>query len=202
MKKPALANEATKVEKDLLYLECLRWMRKAFSDRICDASASRDEKVLSTMRLEATYQMAEFFYSLWARGLKSWEQIEALTKLHNAYIVELTKDATKMERLGLAGDRLLDAMFTADTLPRLLQNWREQPGAIDQSNLARFLATVMSTETCRKVAVACGTAGFLNRERTPYGTILVSSRGDLERILGTCIRNARARFETGGSDVE
>src|SRR6266852_3395645 len=78
---------------------------------------------------------------------------------------EATKDETKMDRLGLAGDRLLDAMFTADTLPRLLQNWREQPGAIDQSNLARFLATVMSTETCRKVAVACGTAGFLNRER-------------------------------------
>ncbi len=185
------------LEKDLFFLECLRWIRKEFGDRIFAASASRDDQVLVTLRLEATYQLAEFFYLLRARGLTSSEQIETLTDLHNAYIIELTKDPAKMARLGLASDRLLDAMFTSDTLPRLLQNWRDRPGAIDQSNLARFLATVMSAETCRKVVVACSAAGYVAREKSPYGTMLISSRGELERMFGECIREARIRGERG-----
>ena len=68
----------------------------------------------------------------------------------------------------------------------------------DQVPLARFLATVMSAETCRKVVVACGVAGFLAREKSPYGTMLISSRGSLERILGECIRDARKRAEREG----
>ncbi len=154
------------------------------------------------MRLEATYQLAEFFYLLAVRGLTTVEHIERLTDLHNTYIIGLTKDPAKMARLGLTGDRLLDAMFTADTLPRLLQNWRDKPGAIDQSNLARFLAIVMSAETCRKVVVACGAAGFLAREKSVYGTMLIASRGSLERILGRCIRDARTRMQQGEDGVE
>jgi len=45
-----------------------------------------------------------------------------------------------------------------------------------QSNLARFLAALMSTETCRKIVVACAQAGFLLRERNPYGTIFAIGR--------------------------
>ena len=189
-----LSKDTKETENDLVFLECCRWMRKEFTERVCDASASRADNVLAILRLEATYQLAEFYYQLAARALRNAEQIEALTGLHNEYIAELTKDRDKMERMGLANDRLIDAMFTIDTLPRLLQNWRDKPGAIDQSNLARFLATVMSTETCRKVVVACGQAGFLARERTPYGTILISSCGGLECILGECIRDARHRL--------
>jgi hypothetical protein len=190
------------LEKDLFFLESLRWVRKEFTDRVCEASASRDGQVLTTLRLEATYQLGEFLYLLSARGLTSAEQIETLTDLHNAYIIELTKDPAKMARLGLASDRLLDAMFTSDTLPRLLQIWRDKPGAVDQSNLARFLATVMSAETCRKVVVACGAAGFLSREKSPYGTMLISSRGGLEQIFGECVRTARQRVERGGKNGE
>jgi hypothetical protein len=195
--------QTEQIERDLAFLECCRYMRKEFTDRICDASALRTDKVLAILRLEATYQLAEFYYLLAARELRTAEQIEALTDLHNDYIAGLTRDKNKMERMGLANERLLDAMFTVDTLPRLLQNWREKPGAIDQSNLARFLATVMSTETCRKVVVACGQAGFLGRERTPYGTMLISSCGVLERTLSDCIRSARARLSPdGGTDAD
>lgn len=198
-------NRTEAIERDLTFLECCRYMRREFTDRICDASALRTDKVLSILRLEATYQLAEFYYSLAAREIAQIEQIELLTDLHNEYIIGLEKDKDKMERLGLGNDRLLDAMFTGDTLPRLLQNWRDKPGAIDQSNLARFLATVMSTETCRKVVVACSQAGFLARERTPYGTMLISSGGVLERTLSECIRNARHRLSptpNGGTDAE
>jgi hypothetical protein len=189
--------EKDEVARDLVFLESARWMRKAFTEQLCRESASQEESVLAILRLEATYQLAELYYLLSARGLTTAEQIETLTDLHNAHIVDLTKDPAKMARLGLANDRLLDAMFTADTLPRLLQNWRQKPGSIDQSNLARLLVTVMSTETCRKVVVACVAAGFLQRERTPYGTMLISSPGRLEAALGACIRSARNAVESG-----
>jgi hypothetical protein len=89
----------------------------------------------------------------------------------------------------------LDAIFTADTMPRLLQNWRDNPGAIDQSNLARLLVGVMSTETCRKLVIAFAEAGFLKRERTPFGTIIVSSTGLMEHIFGYCVREMRLQIQ-------
>jgi hypothetical protein len=189
----AFANEA-ELERDLVLLESLRWARKEFLDRICEESVSRDADVLATLRLEATYQVAEFLYLLRARGVASEEQIRMLAELHNAYIVDLTKDPAKAGRLGLTRDRLLDAIFTADTLPRLVHHWTERPGTLDQSNLARFLAALMSAETCRKVIVACGEAGFLARDRSAYGTILVRSVGTLERLFAQTLRDLRQRI--------
>jgi hypothetical protein len=186
--------DAAEIEADLVLLENLRWARKAFLDRICEESASQDEDVLTTLRLEATYQLAEFLYLLRARAIETEDQMRMLAELHNEYVVNLTKDPAKAGRLGLRRDRLLDAMFTADTLPRLVLHWAERPGTLDQSNLARFLAALMSSETCRKVVVACGEAGFLLRDRSPYGTVLVRSTGALERLFGECLRGLRARI--------
>jgi hypothetical protein len=179
---------------DLDTIEIFRWYRMVFAERLSAASETRDEEVLATLRLEATYQLAEFYYVLKARGIGTEEQIRALAEVHNGYIAELTKDPAKMSRLGLKEERLLGAMFTADTFPRLVQNWRERPGAFDQSNLARLLTVVMSAETCRKVVVACAEAGLLKRERTSYGTILIVSTGVLEETLGRCLREARQRI--------
>jgi hypothetical protein len=193
--------DAAELEPDLALLESLRWARKEFLDRICEESRSRDADVLASLRLEATYQVAEFLYLLRARGIESEEQIRMLAELHNAYIVDLTKDGAKAARLGLSRDRLLDAIFTADTLPRLVHHWAERPGTLDQSNLARFLAALMSSETCRKVILACGEAGFLVRDRSPYGTILVRSAGTLERLFGQSLRDLRDRVETASRDA-
>jgi hypothetical protein len=182
---------------DLLLLENLRWVKKQFFDRICQESRSRDPDVLATLRLESTYQLAEFLYLLRARCIETEEQIRMLAELHNEYIVDLTKDQAKVARMGLARDRLLDAIFTTDTMPRLVYHWAERPGTLDQSNLARFLAAVMSTETCRKVVIACSEAGFLVRERSPHGTILVRSLGALERLFGQSVRDLRQQIEKG-----
>jgi hypothetical protein len=187
--------DAAELKPDLALLENLRWARKEFLDRICEESRSRDDDVLASLRLEATYQVAEFLYLLRARGIESEEQIRMLAELHNAYIVDLTKDGAKAARLGLSRDRLLDAIFTADTLPRLVNHWAERPGTLDQSNLARFLAALMSAETCRKVIVACGEAGFLVRDRSAQGAILVRSSGTLERLFAQTLRDLRRRIE-------
>ena len=156
---------------------------------------SRDDDVLATLRLEATYQLAEFLYLLRARDIETEEQIRMLAELHNQYFVELTKDPAKAARLGLTHDRLLDAIFTADILPRLVRNWAARPGTLDQSNLARFLAALMSTETCRKVIVACSEAGFLARDRGAHGAVLVRSDGTLERLFPQTLRDLRRRIE-------
>src|SRR5262249_11262639 len=129
-----------------------------------------------------------------ARGISTEEQIRTLAEVHNSYLAELTKDPAKMSRLGLKEERLLGAIFTADTFPRLVQNWRERPAAFHQSNLARLLTLGMSAETCRKVVLACAEAGLLKRERTSYGTIIIVSTGVFEDTLGRCLREARRRI--------
>jgi hypothetical protein len=179
---------------DLLLLESIRWSRLAFSELACSESGSKDAKVLAQLRTEPIYQLAEFYFSLKAFGIVEAEHLDRFADLHNDYIVALTQDKAKLARLGLTEDRALAAMFTADTRPRLVQNWRERKGAIDQSNLARFLVAVMSTETCRKAVIDCEAAGLLSRERTPYGTILVISSGRIETIFGQCLRELRKRI--------
>lgn len=179
---------------ELALLEDLRWSRKEFVDRICSASTSTDAATLRVLRLEATYQLAEFYFLLRAHRIEAEDDVRRLAELHNQYVVDIMKDRAKMDRLGISRERALGSMFTADTMPRLLQHWRECTGAIDQSNLARLLMSVMSTETCRKVVVACAASGFLERKRTPYGTVLVFSGGTLETIFGNCLRDLRARI--------
>jgi hypothetical protein len=190
-------DDGEELNADLALLENLQLARKSFLNAICDASASQEPNVLLTLRLESTYQLAEFLYLLRAQGIYRANRIETLVDLHNQYIVDVTKDPAKLSRLGLSRDRLLDAMFTADTLPRLLHHWSERPGTLDQSNLARFLVTLMSTETCRKIVVACAAAGFLERERSPYGAMLVRSVGTLERLFAGALRELRCSIREG-----
>jgi hypothetical protein len=181
---------------ELALLGHLRWSRKEFQDRVCTASESQKEGTLETLRLEATYQFAEFLFLIRAQHFETAADIHRLAELHNQYIVDLLKDSAKLDRMGLNKGRALEAMFTADTMPRLLQNWRDKPGAIDQSNLARVLMSVMSTETCRKVVVASAEAGFVDRTRTPYGTMLVQSKGGLEDIFGSILRELGSRIQS------
>src|SRR5262249_44390978 len=86
---------------DLALLENLRLARKSFLDAICDASATQEPDVLLTLRLESTYQFAEFLFLLRAQGIYRENRIKALVELHNQYIVDVTKDPVKLARLGL-----------------------------------------------------------------------------------------------------
>ena len=83
---------------DLEMIEISRWYRKEFVDRLVAASKSPDEDVLATLRLEATYQLAEFYYVLKARGIRTEEHIRRLSEGHNNYIAALTRDPEKMRR--------------------------------------------------------------------------------------------------------
>lgn len=176
---------------DRSLLESIRQARLSFGETVSAASGCAEPKHLVQLRSEPAYQMAEFLYSLRVYGIEAVEDLDRFVGLHNDYVVSLTRDAAKLRRLGLTEERALASMFTADTRPRLLQNWKERPGAIDQSNLARFLVAVMSTETCRKILIDFELAGFIKRERSPYGTVVVWSTGTVERIFGEMLRDLR-----------
>ena len=182
------------IEADLALQECLLWSRAELFDRLTAASLSQVQVTAETLRLDAMSPFVEFFYLIRARRIETTDQITRLAEIHNEHIDLLCRDASKMKRLGLRKDRLLDAIFTSDTLPRLTETWKLHPGRIDQSNLARFLATVMSTETCRKLVVACADAGFLSRSKSPFGAVLVQSTGIMEQIFGGVLRDLRRRI--------
>ena len=50
----------------------------------------------------------------------------------------------------------------------------------------------MSPETCRKTAVTLTEAGYLERRRSPYQSVLVRSTGALERIVAKSLRHVRS----------
>ena len=81
--------------------------------------------------------------------------------------------------------------FSPDNVPKLVENYRTGDAAIDQSDLSRFLVEVMAPETCRQTAVMLTEAGYLERRRTPYQSILVRSPGTLERIFARGLRRIR-----------
>lgn len=178
-------------EKDLAALESMRRARLNFEERICEASVTQDEVILEGLRLESMFEFAEFYFAIRVLDFTDPGDVALLAKAHNQRIIELEKDHAEMRRRHLTKDRLLKGMFTADTLPRLESCWREAPGALDQSNLARFLAPQMSAETTRKLIVACTAAGFLNRRESAYSTLVVVSTGVMEDVFGQCMREMR-----------
>ena len=183
--------EKTCIEKDFAALEHMRRARMNFGDRICAASADRTEDLLETLRQESMFEFAEFYFAIKAMDLCGADDIALLAEMHNDRIEGLLRNAAVMRQRKLTEKRLLDAIFSSDTRPRLEHYWRETPGALDQSNLARFLLPQMSAETSRQLAVAAETAGFLIRRDTLYGTKVVVSTGVMENVFGQCMREMR-----------
>lgn len=181
----------SETEKDFAALEHMRRARMIFGTRICEASATDDEDVLEDLRLDSMYEFAEFYFTLDAMGFTAPDDISIIADMHDQRIEDLLKNERAMRHRKLRKDRLLDAIFTADVRPRLEQFWRDAPGSLDQSNLARFLLPQMSAETTRKLVVASTKAGFLTRTNTIYGPVIVASTGIIERIFGVCLREMR-----------
>lgn len=184
-------SEDVEWRKDFEALDEMSRARIAFAERLCEASATDDEEMLDRLRDDKMFELAHFFFALKAINLDGPEDAAILAELHNEKIVALTRDKRAMKLRGLTEERLLQAMFTGDTRPRLELIWRQQPGALDQSNLARFLHEHMSSETVRKLVEALCLAGFVERRRHATGTVVVASNGFLERIMSEAIRSMR-----------
>lgn len=177
-------------ERNLDFMEAIHEMKSAFYRSVVSSSQTADSSALHALRQEPLYQLAEFLFSIHANTVVSSGQLLQLAQLHNEHLLGLRAEPARMRTFGLTPERLESALFTQDNLAKLASNF-ETGRAIDQSDLARFLVTVMSPETCRKVLVAAENGGFLERQRSPYGAMLVRSTGMLETILGDVLRKAR-----------
>lgn len=190
------------IEKNFAALHEMRKARIAFETVVGEASLSRDPDVLEELQREKLFELAEFYYAMAAMGIREPDDILILVRLHNHRIADMiakkrARKAAAMPSLEQPSaarksedDPLLWAMFTMDVLPRLEKTWRENPGALDQSNLARFLALQMSKEKLRDLVVAAEAAGFLNRVARRTYTVVMST-GVLEHILDRCMRDMR-----------
>lgn len=178
--------------RDIRTCEALHEARASFQDALVEGSAIQDRNFAAQLRQEPVYQMAEFFFLLRAFRLDGEEKIRRYAELHNRHLEELQADRTKMRRLGLSPTRVQKGKFSRDSIPKLVENYRAGDGAIDQSDLSRLLIEVMSPETCRKTAVTLTEAGYLERRRSPYQSVLVRSTGALERIVARSLRHVRS----------
>jgi hypothetical protein len=190
-----IAAEADDVTRDIAALQAYRQARLEFNTLIAAASIDQSPDLLGALRSDATHQLAEFYFLLSGFGIKTVDEFDRLIERHNDYVASLLAEPAKMQRMGLSKDRLLSAIFDGETRPRLLKIWADDPGALDQSTLARFLVGVMSDETARKTVVACGKAGLLRRESSVFRIVLVKSTGVLERTYGRCLRELRLAIQ-------
>jgi hypothetical protein len=184
-------DEASEREKDFAALDIMSKARLDFERRICEASASQSEDVLEMLRLEKMFEYAQFFFTIAVMGLNGPDDAALLADFHNEHLDKLLKDEAGLKRRGLSRDRVLWAIFTADTKPRLELIWDERPGSLDQSNLARFLVGQMSSETAREITVACEAAGFVTRRRHGSGATVVRTTGVMERVMSESLRQMR-----------
>lgn len=188
--------------RDVRTCEALHEARAAFQDALVEGSAVREPHFAAQLRQEPAYQLAEFFFLLRAFRLDSEEKLRRYAELHNCHLERLGADRAKMRRLGLSPTRLRRGRFSSESIPKLVENYRTGEGAIDQSDLSRLLIEVMSPETCRKTTLVLTEAGYLERRRSPYQSVLVRSTGALERIFSIHLRHVRSAFadENGASE--
>ena len=182
---------------DLTFIETLRRMKARFQSGLLAASASADPGVTLSLRQESCFQLAEFLFALKSYGIGDAETLRRFAELHNQHLLDIRNDRERMLRYGLTPERLDAALFTGDNMSKLLANFSAPQPTIDQSDLARFLVTVMSTETCRKLLLASEQAGFVERIRSPFGAVLITSRGIMEEVYGKTIRETRLEAAQG-----
>ena len=185
------------IMRDIRTCEALHEAKAAFQDALVEGSAVQDRHFVSQLRQEPAYQMAEFFYLLRAFRLDDEAKIRRYAELHNQHLEELQADRAKLRRLGLSPTRIQKGMFSRDSIPKLVENYRASEGALDQSDLSRLLIEVMSPETCRKTTVLLTEAGYLERRRSPYQSVLVRSTGALERVFSRSLRHVRSALVDG-----
>ena len=184
-------HDAAEREKDFAALDIMSKARLDFERRLCAASASQSEAVFETLRLDRMFEYAQFFFTIAMMGFDGPEDATLLADFHNEHMDRLLRDEADLKRRGITKERLLRAIFTSDVKPRLDLIWREQPGSLDQSNLARFLVAQMSSETTRKFTEACEAAGFVTRRQHPFGAVVVRSTGAMEKAMSEAMRAMR-----------
>lgn len=142
--------------------------------------------MISILRNDNTYQVAEFYFMLDEFGMSDPVCLGRFIDRHNQDMEELLASPDQMAAQGLPKARVFDAIFSSEQRAKVLENAARGQLRLDQSDIGRFLATLMSPETCRKTLVALASAGLL--ERKSIGQVIIVSSGVVEGFFRAHLR--------------
>lgn len=162
---------------------CLDAMRTArsrfFDDLVAHAQKSvAKEPAIALLRSENAFQIAEFYFLAEEFHLDQPDRIATFIDRHNQDMTALLQSPETLRTQGLLPQRIRDALFTAEQKAKVVENTSGGRLRLDQSDIGRFLAPLISPETCRKTLVALADGGLL--ERKMIGQVIVVSTGVIE----------------------
>lgn len=189
-------------------LDAMRTARAIFLDEVVSAAQRHRDKILAqggsakeinvvTLRSDNTFQVAEFYFLCEHFRLNDSERIAMFIDRHNQDMTTLLKDTDKARQQGLLPQRIKEAIFTTEQKAKVVENVVNGKLRLDQSDIGRFLAPVISPETCRKTLVALADGGLL--ERRNIGQVLVISPGVLENYYRGHLRYIANTLKTEGT---
>jgi hypothetical protein len=170
-------------------LDAMRTARADFFDKIVTHARAHQAALvasgkpakdisISLLRSENTLQIAEFYFLAEEFRLDEPERIGGFIDLHNTDMRKLLDAPETLSLQGLLKQRIEDAVFTPEQRAKVVENTVRGRLRLDQSDIGRFLAPLISPETCRKTLVALADGGLL--ERKNIGQVIVVSTGVIE----------------------
>lgn len=174
--------------RELQLLAAVREARAIFFRNIVSAGIQHQEarskelaaEDIGLLRSDNTIQIAEFYYLVEEYRLADAKKIRMFLERHNRDMRALLEDKEALRRQSLSPQRIQEAIFHELQIDKVADNIVKNQIHLDQSDLARLLAPVISAETCRKTVVALGNTGLLTRRRLGQVLIIVSN-GSLEK---------------------
>jgi hypothetical protein len=175
-------------------LRCLSAMtngRSYFFDAVVEHAGSHFQPsqpgrliadVIPVLRGDSVYDLAQFFYLAEELDLRNPGKFRMLIERHNHDMAEL-KNTSRMHVIGLNARRLDEAIFSEHQQRKIEDAGLDAHGKVrlDQSDLSKLMAVMMSPESCRQAVVALSEGALLLRRGR--GTVFVSSDGTLERYF-------------------
>ncbi|MES0885318.1 hypothetical protein [Roseibium sp. SCP14] len=181
---------------NLTTLEILRKAKTGLFNNLCDASTLSESVDLMKLRADPVFYLCEFLYMISQFDFKNEDFFKTYIENHNAYIQALIEDREKhTSRLGLNRQRLESGLFSPRSMEKSLANFRMSRGAIDQSDLSRFMIAILSPETTRRTVEILSLGGLISRDRSPFGSVLIQSSGVIEATFGQYLSECRTGIQ-------
>lgn len=184
------------LDADITLFEEISSARLRFFDEIVDGRSADSTADVRELRQETVFVIAEFFWLLRVFEIDSPDKLRTFGETHNRNVLELLENKQDQIRLGINAPRLREALFdNVEKLDRLEANCSNGRPQFSQSDLARFLVEYMSFERCRSTIKVLVNAGFLKASKSPFGSVLVCSSGQLEDAYANHIRSFRSALD-------
>lgn len=177
------------VGREFVCLDAMRTARAAFFDDIVSHAQRHQAELAASgknygavavamLRSDNAYQIAEFYYMAEEFQLSDPRKIACYVDRHNQDMHDLIRAPERLALHGVRKERISEAIFSNEEKAKVVENAACGRLRLDQSDVGRFLAPLISPETCRKTLVALSEGGLL--ERRNIGAVIVTSTGALE----------------------